>query len=212
MGASWVAAFAAVLVLCVGAVAGDVCHEPVELPTLTIHPFMLGDTKVNISVYMQPGREGQLNYQFLNLHENENTSVVAAKALLYQKGGGSIVYLQHGGERMITFMLNKVAYTFDPNRMFTPEGVAMTLQPFDDQAAVYVSSFAQTVLDIYNFTTVETVIALHNNSPNYSALDYLPGQVYANDAEKVHIGRLFTPRDFFYIADTWLGENLYDCL
>eukprot|EP01094_Clydonella_sp_ATCC50884_P027136 TRINITY_DN7673_c1_g1_i1.p1 TRINITY_DN7673_c1_g1~~TRINITY_DN7673_c1_g1_i1.p1 ORF type:complete len:415 (+),score=107.42 TRINITY_DN7673_c1_g1_i1:134-1246(+) len=191
---------------------GGVCDQAVQVPTQVAHPYVLGDTKLNITVYTQPGKDGAIRYRFLNLHENENTSVVAAKSLLYQKGGGSIVFLQHGGQRQVSFRYSGASYSFDPNRMFTSEGVRMTLSPYDAAAAALVSDFAVAVLDVYNFTGVSMVIALHNNSPNYSALDYLPGGAFENDAEKVHIGRLFTPRDFFYISDTYVGETLYNCL
>ena len=80
---------------------------------------------MNVTTYTQPTASGEEGlFSFLNLHENENTSVVAAKALIYQKGGGSITFLQHGLPltRDITFQYNGVSYTIDPNRMFTMPG------------------------------------------------------------------------------------------
>lgn len=46
----------------------------------------LGETAVNISVLASPSSGGEALH-FLNLHQNENTSVVAAKVLLYYYGG-----------------------------------------------------------------------------------------------------------------------------
>ena len=36
--------------------------------------------------------------------------------------------------------------------------------------------------------------------------------MYADEASKVHIGKLFIPRDFFYIANGVVGSQMYDCL
>ena len=96
--------------------------DELHLPSEVQYPYTLGDNQINITVYTQPSRGGNQYYSFINLHENENTSVVAAKTLIYQKGGGSIVFLQHGGTRDIYFTYKGVNYTIDPNRMFTWEG------------------------------------------------------------------------------------------
>ena len=96
---------------------------PVVKPTETKVPYQLGSLEVNITTYTQPNANGESGlYSFINLHENENTSVVAAKTLIYQKGGGSIVFLQHGGTRNLYFTYKGVNYSIDPNRMFTYPG------------------------------------------------------------------------------------------
>ena len=99
---------------------------PVVKPSEVVHPYTLGDTPLNITTYTQPDEAGNVGlYSFINLHENENTSVVAAKALIYQKGGGSITFLQHGGTRDVQFTYKGVAYSIDPNRMFTYPGASI---------------------------------------------------------------------------------------
>ena len=96
---------------------------PIIKPSEVVHPYMLGETLINITTYTQPDKAGNTGlYSFLNLHENENTSVVAAKTLIYQKGGGSITFLQHGGTRDISFIFKGNSYSIDPNRMFTWPG------------------------------------------------------------------------------------------
>jgi len=187
--------------------------DPVVLPSEVNLAYQLGDTWMNITTYTQPNAEGQTGlYSFINLHQNENTSVVAAKTLIYQKGGGSIVFLQHGGTRDVEFTYNGVAYSIDPNRMFTWPGLEANLIPYDEEAAALVAEFARTVLEVYDFDGQSIVLALHNNSPGYSALDYLPGEVYAEDASAVHIGDLFNPRDFFFVSNGAAGQSLYNCL
>merc|ERR1712137_198247 len=163
-------------------------NYPVIKPTEVVHKYMLGETQVNVTTYTQPDSAGNIGlYSFINLHENENTSVVAAKTLIYQKGGGSITFLQHGGTRDINFVFKGENYSIDPNRMFTYPGLEANLQPFNAEAAAAVLEFSQAVLNIYQFDAQKIVLALHNDSPNYSALDYLPGGVYADEAAKVHL-------------------------
>ena len=52
-------------------------------------------------------------------------------------------------------------------------GLEANLIPFNADAAAAVLEFSQVLLDIYQFDSQKIVLALHNDSPNYSALDYL---------------------------------------
>lgn len=151
-----------------------------------------------------------LKLAFLNLHENENTSVVAARSFLLSNGG-SLVKFAKGNTRYITFYMGKTKYTADPNRIFTPEGIVSTLQangPYSDAAAAQVQNLADAVLFLYDFDNQKTVLALHNNGGSYGANSYLPGGPYANDAEAVNIVSGSNPSDFYYVVD----PNLYDIL
>ena len=68
---------------------------------------------------------------FLNLHENENTSVVAARSYL-SRNGGCLVKFDNGYSRTVSFQLsdNGEVYTVDPNRIFTKEGIIDTLNTY----------------------------------------------------------------------------------
>ena len=129
------------------------------------------------------------------LHSNENTSVVAARALLYYNGG-RLTRIDHNppGElatRDVTFTLNNVSYTFDPNRMFTPTGAAATLRqlgPYSEEALDAVLAFGKRLLDIYGFSSQRVVVALHDNGPGYSANSYLPPDgPFQNDAAAAYV-------------------------
>lgn len=181
---------------------------------LTTYTTKLGQTEINITAEMFPTPSGcktcSASLAFLNLHENENTSVVAARALLLTSGG-SLVRFSHGSSRLISFSLDSVKYTFDPNRMFTENGIEATLKsygPYSDGAANEVQKFADAVLDLYDFNSQQTVLALHNNGGTYGANSYLPGEVYADDAVAVNIVDGTNPSDFFYVVD----QKFYDYL
>jgi len=143
----------------------------------------LGDTICNITLYE---RAGDLSFvSFLNLHANENTSVVAARSLIFLNGG-RLVYLRHGNNsRLITFHMEGEEYTFDPNRMFTPTGIEKTLRDngnYSDNASTAIQAFATKVLEVYQFDKQDTVVSIHNNGPRYSAESYLPNATFAEDA------------------------------
>ena len=93
----------------------------VVTPNMTTWKVALGDDVVYVARY-ESGAAPFL-FGFLNLHQNENTSVVAAKALIAGSSfSGSITYLLHGGTRDLNFSFHGRRYSIDPNRMFTPVG------------------------------------------------------------------------------------------
>jgi hypothetical protein len=169
--------------------------------------YQLGDTICNITLYE---RAGDMNFvSFINLHANENTSVVAARSLIYLNGG-RLVYLRHGNNsRLITFSLEGKEYTFDPNRMFTTVGVEKTLRDngnYSDSASKAVQAFAAKVLEVYQFDKQYTVVSIHNNGPLYSAEAYLPNATFAEDAAEVFICPESNPHNFLFVTN----KNHYD--
>src|SRR5688572_12683647 len=64
---------------------------------------------------------------FINLHDDENTSVEAATDFL-SRYGGSLLQLQHTGKRNFNFKLDGRSFSFDPNRIFTDKGIRSTLE------------------------------------------------------------------------------------
>jgi len=143
---------------------------------------------------------------FLNLHRNENTSVVAARSFITVFGGRLLWLTQPGAanDRLITFTCMKVSYVFDPNRMFTKEGAEASLKQYSVPGSVNqlaidsVVSFGQSLLTAFGFDKEDLIIAIHNNGgSNYSAASYLPGAIYANEASKVSIPDPSTQQNFF---------------
>ena len=181
---------------------------------ITTTQVKLGDSIINVTKELFPlPKQSSIEYAFLNLHENENTSIVAARAFLYQNGG-SLVRFSHGSSRLISFYLQNVKYSFDPNRMFTSEGIDSTLKqygPYSTSAANEVANFASNVLNIYEFSKQSLVLALHNNAGSYGASSYLPGGPYEDDASAVYIEPKTNPSDFYYVVDPqyfdWFADN-----
>lgn len=175
--------------------------------TTVVTPVSIGETVVNISREVFPVPSNCLaciDLNFINLHENENTSVTSVRSFLLVNGGSVVKFQKQKQTRYVSFSLDSKDYTFDPNRMFTPNGIKATLEtngPYSEAAAEEVTKFATAVLDIYGFDDQDIVLALHNNGGTYGANSYLPGGPYENDAEKVNIVEGSNPSDFFYAVD-----------
>ena len=190
--------------------------EPVEIvqPSETRVTVKIGETPVGIVTYRQG--VAPFAFSFLNVHNNENTSVVAAKSLIAggSFGSASITFLDHGGTRDVAFeMGGGRAFSIDPNRMFTAAGRRQFLEPrWEEDADAAVAEFAGRVLEEYGFFNVSVALTLHNNGPGYSASSYLPGGEFAAAAQAVAIGKLFSPRNFFYVVPGNVTTAVYACL
>jgi hypothetical protein len=170
-------------------------------------PLQVGDVTVDVVVHeaASPG------LTYLNLHDDENTCVMAALDVIGEHGG-RVVELKHSGDRNITFRLGDSSYEFDPNRMFTDQGRAATLERFGsvtDAALAAVRAFADGVLQRLNPAELDVVVTLHNNSQDsYSVLVYTSGGDYANEAELAYVSKEMDPNDFYFVTD----RDLYDRL
>lgn len=140
---------------------------------------------------------------FINLHDDENTSVEAAKDFL-SKYGGALLQLQHSGKRNFNFMLNGQSFSFDPNRIFTDKGIKATLEKqgvYQDAAAIEVKKLADSLLKKY-VDNKKLVIALHNNTERgLSVLSYKRGGFEARNAARVYINASMNPHDFLLTTE-----------
>lgn len=172
-------------------------------------PISVGDTVVEVVIH--ESEDPGLTY--INLHDDENTAVEAALAIL-AKHGGRLIELRHTGERNIAFSLRDTSYAFDPNRMFTAEGVDTTLKRQSNHsraAREAVSAFADSVLALISFDDLSTIVTVHNNSDDrYSARSYKEEGPYASDARFVHVAAGSDADDFFFVTTEELYNDLRD--
>jgi len=135
---------------------------------------------------------------FINLHDDENTSVEAGINFL-SRYGGTLLQLQHSGKRHFRFMLNGQSFAFDPNRIFTNNGLKATLEKqgiYREDAAAEVQKIADSLLINY-VDDKKLVIALHNNTERgLSILNYKKGGSEAENAAKVYVNSAMSPHDF----------------
>lgn len=149
---------------------------------------------------------------FINLHDDELTSVDAAKRIL-EEDGGMLIEIENNLQRNIRFKLGRHFYKVDPNRMFSKGGVKKSLEQFGiatPGAIEEVEKFGQRIIQLIP-EEATCVIALHNNSADlFSVTEYAPGNRRAMDSKKVYINREQDADDFFLTTDDHLYEKLAD--
>jgi hypothetical protein len=164
--------------------------------SLNIKNYSIGENilKVHTTIFYPYSHD----VSFINIHDDENTSVDAVINFL-SRNGGILFQLQHSGKRIFAFKLNGELFAFDPNRIFTNNGVKATLEKhsiYKEDAALEVKKFADSLLNNY-VNKKKLVIALHNNTERgLSILSYKKGGFEYKNAAKVHINSLMNPHDF----------------
>ncbi len=164
--------------------------------------FPLGDDVIS---YFTTTKGEYRKAVFINLHENERTSLDAAKSVLPAYTDYRLVELRYRGQRNLEFKQRGRTFSVDPNRMFTKDGIRLTLERNSDEVRPYavrmVNRHAKKLKRNF-FNQAGIVIALHNNTEaNYSVLGYGPGGPDAPDVEELHINPDHDPDNFFYTTD-----------
>jgi len=166
------------------------------------HIIKIGKTPVTIQ---QTDYGNKPEFLFFNMHENENTSVLAAKPALGKGGSYRLIVLKHSGKRNLEFSKKDKTYQVDPNRIYTKTGARLTVERNSKSVSNYAVKsalrFSRKIKKKY-IHKAKYVVALHNNTPdNYSVLGYLPGGVDAPDVEDVFVDENNDHDNFFYTTD-----------
>jgi len=157
------------------------------------YPVQLGDSVVTIR--QEKHGRGKV---FIHVHQNETTALKAARAVI-RKQGGSLITLVHSGQRNIVFFLHNQRYEFDPNRIYTDQGIRKTLTQFgaySPEAHAVVKRFAT---EIKRLLPEGKIVAVHNNE-TYSLNDYLPGHSLASDARLLNKNAHNYYRNFYLVT------------
>ncbi len=169
--------------------------------------YNLGDKTIPLKV-MQYGPANDI--VCINLHDNEFTSVQAARSVLELKGG-TLIRIENNAQRVVRFRLRGVIYGFDPNRIFSRTGIEQTLKEngrTSPQAIEEVEKFARRLLQLIP-ETVSCVIALHNNTEEaYSVKSYLTGGDRQKDAKEVYANEKQDVDDIAFTTDRTLFEKM----
>ena len=160
----------------------------------------LGDSSLQLaSSWRDP-----VTLTYVNVHENEQTSVEAARQVM-GRHGGRLLELKARRQRLVSFTRGGIQYTFDPNRIFTDVGIQKTLRrygPYSSAAQAEVAGLAAAIVDEVTRGRVFPVVALHNNSGGpYSVESYRSGAALAADAAEVHVNPRRSRADFFIVTE-----------
>lgn len=170
------------------------------VPQKSSVPFRVGDTTVHFLVHQHrcPGPT------YLNVHDDENTSVLAGKRIL-KAHGGRLIELTHSGKRLVQFSLDGQKYRFDPNRIFSSVGVRATLERtrnYSEAAQQAIENFTHEFLTAFALNQEPAIIALHNTGGGGLTINsYLADGNRPNTASATHVSPKRFPGDFFYVTD-----------
>ncbi|MCX6316117.1 MAG: hypothetical protein NTW29_02415 [Bacteroidetes bacterium] len=182
---------------------------PFFVPTENIGYYSLAGKSIPVHVLQYGDRT---NLVCINLHSNEDASVKAAMSIL-EKTGGTLIRIENRGQRVIRFKLKGITYAFDPNRMFSSEGIQQTLREnsrVQAAAAAEIEKFAAHILDKLT-DTAACVVALHNNTEGaYSIRTYLEGGQRQSDAKAVYANENEDPDDIILTTDSLLYQAMSD--
>ncbi len=183
-------------------------QEEKTKPALNIqrYTYRLGTTEITVQ---KTTADTAGNWFFTQLHDNEETAKTAAMAFL-QQHGGTFVSIENGGKRLISFTLNGKTHRFDPNRMFTTNGIRQNLKLYNGYtaaAATEISRFRDSLLRLLPDTAL--VIAVHNNTEAlYSIESYTHNKLFRREAAALHINKNRDADDFFITTNHGLFKKL----
>lgn len=178
-----------------------------HFPKTTSIRYRLGETQIIIK-QMQYGDVKDIVY--INLHDDEQSSVEAAQNLL-KKEGGLLIKFENNRKRNIRFRLKGRYYTFDPNRMFSGEGASQSLKELgrvSNDAVKEVEKLGQRIVQFIP-ENPSCVVALHNNTEGrFGVNSYRPGSSIAGNAKIFYENPDDDPDDIFFTTDSILYHRL----
>lgn len=180
--------------------SGDIGPDRAVNYNLNRSSFSVADANVTVASFSKG--EGP---RFLIVHNNENTGLAAAFDFISEKGG-SILRLEYGNTRYISFADKLSKCHIDPNHIFTANGINTDVDRFCNglisfESLASLNSLAQTVLTEYNADSLGYIVTLHNNTDgNFNIRSYVNDPFYKKAAEEVHINKQMDPDDLVFVT------------
>lgn len=162
--------------------------------------YRLGDVNIGIVVYKYNDNPGII---LISPHDDEVTAIEVSKEVL-RKTGGTLIKINNNKQRLISFNIHGSLFQFDPNRIFSPKGIVMSLTRYSHYSPAAVSkinAFAKFILSKIPANT-RNVIALHNNHKGKYSIDTYDsnGNQY-RDSRAVYTDSSRNKDDFFLTTD-----------
>lgn len=139
---------------------------------------------------------------FISLHADERTAIRAFQALSKDSTRVALYTFGTGGERLASIAHRGTSYRYDPNRIFTLEGIHATLRLYNAEAPGPVVQRLTQIADSVMRRITPTrkggfIVALHNNTEGALSVRSF---VDSPDAEEVHVAADMDPDDFLYVT------------
>lgn len=171
----------------------------------------VGDTRVRLLIADEKPRKSQQYLIYFHPHENEHGSAVIARHQV-REHGGRLLEIRSQGDRLITFRLQGVTYSFDPNHMFTDVGLRRSLThygPYSPAALECAKAPRNLVVSQLSKGRIP-IVAVHNNAEDgVNALSYQKGGQFEAQAIKVALNPREKAHNFFLVLDDHLFSKLH---
>ena len=179
-----------------------VCQTSRAQDSLKTHEYKVGETTLTIEEQCFKPCEGHIT--FIHLHDNESTSIEVAHDFLLQNGGRFIRLVNDSQRNVLLVVANKEC-CFDPNRMYSTEGIKASLLNLTDKypsgAVEEVAKFSNQILQKF-INNQSLIVSLHNNTnSNYSILQIQKDFFYKKYFGKIFINPDMDEDDFILTTD-----------
>jgi hypothetical protein len=160
--------------------------------------LQLGPSKINLEIFEYKTD----TLLFINLHNDEKTSIEAVKQVLPEKYG-KYMGLLSGGTRELCYQENSQVVKFDPNRIFTKTGIEKTLQKYQSYSEKRVKSVEQFASDLLALIKgAKLLVAVHNNSNGGFSVNSIKNEMDSKkDALNIYINPSMDEDDFYYVTE-----------
>jgi hypothetical protein len=169
--------------------------------------FKLGDATVHAKVFQR----GASSLTMFNVHDDENTSVLAGRVVV-QESGGRLIELAHSGRRFVEFNLDGQSHRFDPNRIFSDDGIRATLSrrgDYSEAAHRVVKEFAARFIERFALDREPVIVALHNTDGHGLTINSYRAEGDKSSASAtLHVSARRSAGDFFYVTDRRFFDHL----
>ena len=151
------------------------------------------------------------NIIFVHLHDNEYTSLEVANEYL-SANGGRLVRLRNNNERIVETVLGNTSYCFDPNRIYSNEGIDASVLNWTDTTHPIVvediGTFSRQFLTRF-INTKSLIVSLHNNTDtNYSIFQVQNDLLDNKYSGKIHVNPDMDQDDFILTNDTTIYNRI----
>lgn len=167
--------------------------------TMNKKTIVLGDSSIVLHSKICNSKS---NILFLNIHEDEHTSIEAVEQFS-ETTSLNFVYLQHNKTRRIHFSSKKTTYSVDPNRVYTAKGRKATIEPLHKlkfRPNRIAKKLAKEIINVVNQYSI--IVTMHNNTDvNYSIKSYLPGEDESQNTADVFVSDNWDADDFVYTTN-----------
>lgn len=169
--------------------------------------FKAGDTTVRAKIFQR----GTSSLTMFNVHDDEKTSVLAGRVII-EESGGRLIELAHSGRRFVEFNLDGQLYRFDPNRIFSDEGIRATLSRqgnHSEAAHGVVKEFAARFIKQFSLDRAPVIVALHNTDGHGLTINSYRAEGDKSSASAtLHVSARRSAGDFFYVTDRRFFDHL----